>query len=177
VIAVLAAAVLLLGIAWWQGTREAASTAPTASSTRTVELPVPTLETETRVASPAGRDPVPLAAAEQPAESSLSAAAHTALEAAAAPANATVDAAERPSAASEPTLPSAAALAAEGVLLPTLRLDLHAYSERRAERFIFINGRKYTEGERLPEGVVLETIEPRGAVLSHNGRRFLLFAE
>jgi general secretion pathway protein B len=92
--------------------------------------------------------------------------------------NAAVEAEEDAAApANEPLLPSAAALAAEGVLLPALRLDLHAYSERRSDRFVFINGRKYSEGERLPEGVVLETVELRGAVLSYNGRRFLLFPE
>jgi hypothetical protein len=117
---------------------------------------------------------VPLAEATQPSTTSLSAATRTTLEAAAAPARADEPA---PAAASGPTLPSAAALAAEGVTLPPLRLDLLAYSERRGDRFVFVNGRKYVEGERLPEGLVLEAVEPRGAVLSHLGRRFLLVPE
>jgi general secretion pathway protein B len=71
-------------------------------------------------------------------------------------------------------LPSAAALAAEGIAIPTLRLELHAYSERPRDRFVFINGRKYAEGDRLPEGPQLVAIEPTGAVLTHAGRRFLL---
>ena len=77
----------------------------------------------------------------------------------------------------EPALPSAAALAAEGITVPPLRLELHAYSERPRDRFVFINGRRYVEGEHLPEGPQLVTIEPRGAVLSHLGRRFLLVPE
>jgi general secretion pathway protein B len=71
-------------------------------------------------------------------------------------------------------LPSAASLAAEGIAIPTLRLELHAYSERARDRFVFINGRKYAEGDRLTEGPQVVAIEPTGAVLMHSGRRFLL---
>jgi hypothetical protein len=74
----------------------------------------------------------------------------------------------------DPSLPSATALAAQGIALPTLRLELHAYAERRSERFVFINGRKYVEGDRLAEGPELVTIAPNGAVLRHLGQRFLL---
>jgi general secretion pathway protein B len=182
VIGVLAAAVLVLGGAWWQSTRGADdATATAAPNTRTVELPRPTPQTGATVAPiavvpPAAPPRVPLAEATRAPATSLSASAGTTLEAAAAPANA-VGTPEELAAASEPTLPSAASLAAEGVSLPPLRLDLHAYSERRSDRFVFINGRKYVEGERLPEGLVLEAVEPRGAVLSHAGRRFLLVPE
>jgi general secretion pathway protein B len=175
VIGVLAATVLVLGGAWWQSTRgSAGATAAAAASTRTVELPQPTPQTGAAVAPRAAPPRVPLAEATQPSTTSLSAATRTTLEAAAAPARADEPA---PAAASGPTLPSAAALAAEGVTLPPLRLDLLAYSERRGDRFVFVNGRKYVEGERLPEGLVLEAVEPRGAVLSHLGRRFLLVPE
>jgi hypothetical protein len=77
----------------------------------------------------------------------------------------------------EPTLPSAAALAAQGIVLPTLRLELHAYGERSSDRFVFINGRKYVEGDRLADGPELLTIAPNGAVLRHLGQRFLLTPE
>ena len=76
-----------------------------------------------------------------------------------------------------PALPTLAALAAEGVLLPTLRLELHAFSAQPRERFVFINGRKYVEGERLVEGPQLVEIAPTGAVLTHSGRRFMLVQE
>jgi Type II secretion system protein B len=42
---------------------------------------------------------------------------------------------------------------------------------------VFINGRKYVEGDRLAEGPELLTIAPNGAVLRHLGQRFLLTAE
>jgi general secretion pathway protein B len=81
---------------------------------------------------------------------------------------------EEPAAADEPTLPSAAALTAEGIALPDLRLELHAYSPRPAERFVFITGSKYLEGATLAEGPRLLTIRPNGAVLVYLGHRFLL---
>jgi general secretion pathway protein B len=82
-------------------------------------------------------------------------------------------AASEPSAA-EQTLPSAAALAAQGVDVPTLHLELHAYADRPADRFVFINGTKYSEGATLAEGPRLVSIAPNGAVLSYLGHRFLL---
>jgi general secretion pathway protein B len=59
--------------------------------------------------------------------------------------------------------------------LPTLRLDLHVYAANPPERFVMINMHKLHEGDALPtEGVRVESITPYGAVLSHDGTRFLL---
>jgi general secretion pathway protein B len=58
--------------------------------------------------------------------------------------------------------------------LPALNLDLHIYASSPAQRTVFINGRRYREGESLPEGVEVLEITPEGAVLSHRGQRFLL---
>ena len=77
----------------------------------------------------------------------------------------------------QPALPSVAALVADGIALPTLRLELHAFSEQPRDRFVFINGRKYVEGDRLSEGPQIVSIEPRGAVLIQAGQRFLLTPE
>ena len=68
-------------------------------------------------------------------------------------------------------------LAAEGVAVPPLRLELHAFSAQPRDRFVFINGRKYQEGDRLVEGPQVVAIEPTGAVLTHAGRRFILVQE
>jgi general secretion pathway protein B len=57
---------------------------------------------------------------------------------------------------------------------PELRLELHVYSTRAAERMVFINSRRYREGETTPEGAVVEQITPDGVVMSMNGNRFLL---
>ena len=74
----------------------------------------------------------------------------------------------------ELTLPSPAALAAEGVALPPLRLELHAFAESPADRFVFINGTKYVEGATLAEGPKVISIAPNGAVLAYHGYQFLL---
>jgi len=59
--------------------------------------------------------------------------------------------------------------------LPTLRLDLHVFATQPQERFVMINMHKLHEGDSLPnEGVRVESITPGGAVLSHDGMKFLL---
>lgn len=58
--------------------------------------------------------------------------------------------------------------------LPELHLDIHVYAARPAERFVFINRRKYREGEQTPEGPIIERITRDGVVLTHNGLRFLM---
>jgi hypothetical protein len=55
-----------------------------------------------------------------------------------------------------------------------LRLDVLVYSESAAERMVFINGRKYVEGQMVDGPVLLESITREGAVLSHEGQRLLL---
>ncbi len=174
VIGMLVAAVLVLGGAWWQSTGGPAdSTAPTVerSVERSVELPPPSL-----------RSAVPQQAApsrslsQNPDAASLASAAAPSSDAAETGAPAVVALPPLDSRA-DTALPTPAALAAEGVLLPRLRLELHAFSAQPRERFVFINGRKYVEGERLVEGPQLVAIEPTGAVLMHAGRRFLLVQE
>jgi general secretion pathway protein B len=48
------------------------------------------------------------------------------------------------------------------------------FSTKPAERFVFINMRKYREGTTLQEGPTLESITRDGAVLSYHGLRFVL---
>jgi general secretion pathway protein B len=72
-------------------------------------------------------------------------------------------------------LPSAGQLVASGAIPPqTLHLDIHVYSKVPAERFVFINMRKYGEGALLPEGAKIEEITQDGVVLSEAGQRFTL---
>lgn len=58
--------------------------------------------------------------------------------------------------------------------LPQLGISLHVYGSDPAQRFVIINGRRYQEGERLPEGPVVEHITPDGVIMNHKGTRFLL---
>jgi general secretion pathway protein B len=58
--------------------------------------------------------------------------------------------------------------------LPELHIDVHVYATNAAERFVYINMRKYREGETIAEGPVLERIRRDGVVLDYQGVRFLL---
>jgi len=74
----------------------------------------------------------------------------------------------------EEALPTSSSLVASGTNLPDMRLDIHVYSPNPKERFVFVNMRKYVEGQTLSEGPVLERITADGAILNQNGTRFLL---
>ena len=72
-------------------------------------------------------------------------------------------------------LPSADQLMADGAIpMASLHLDIHVFSTTPAERFVFINMRKYGEGAQLPEGPKIEEITRDGVVLSQAGQRFVL---
>jgi general secretion pathway protein B len=58
--------------------------------------------------------------------------------------------------------------------LPELHLDVHVYATKAADRFVYINMRKYHEGSSLPEGPVVERIRRDGVVLNYQGLRFIL---
>jgi general secretion pathway protein B len=73
----------------------------------------------------------------------------------------------------QPALPTADEMTASAGL-PPLHLDLHVYSNRAQERFIFVNSHKYREGDTMQEGPTVEQITQAGAVLNYRGSRFLL---
>jgi general secretion pathway protein B len=58
--------------------------------------------------------------------------------------------------------------------LPELSVDLHIYADDPAKRAVFINGRRYTQGDSIAEGPRVEEITRDGAVLNYRGQRFLL---
>jgi general secretion pathway protein B len=58
--------------------------------------------------------------------------------------------------------------------LPEIHLDVHVYATRAADRFVYINMRKYREGAVLQEGPTLERIRRDGVVLNYNGLRFFV---
>jgi general secretion pathway protein B len=178
VIGMLGVAVLVLGGAWWQSLRAPARVATSAPLVeRPVELPPPISADARRPSVALGPSAMPRTEVRTARDTPLAEATpSTTVESSPAPVFAEQPTA-RPPITNEPTLPSAAALLAQGVALPPLRLELHAFSERPSDRFVFINGRKYVEGERLPEGPQVVAIEPAGAVLVHNGQRFLLVGE
>ena len=72
-------------------------------------------------------------------------------------------------------LPSMSEISLNGAqALPELHLDVHVYATRPAERFVYINMRKYHEGAALQEGPTVERIRRDGVVLNYQGLRFIL---
>lgn len=70
--------------------------------------------------------------------------------------------------------PSAASPVALNAGLPELTIDLHIFADDPAKRAVFINGRRYTQGDATAEGPRVEEITRDGAVLNYRGQRFLL---
>jgi general secretion pathway protein B len=90
-------------------------------------------------------------------------------------ANANANADAEAGAAAEEVLPSISEVSLSGAqALPDLHLDVHVYATQPAERFVYINNRKYHEGARLQEGPTIERIRRDGVVLNYQGVRFLL---
>jgi general secretion pathway protein B len=77
-------------------------------------------------------------------------------------------------AADSEVLPTLSDLVASGNSLPELHLDMHVHSNNAAERFVFVNMRKYVEGQSLSEGLKVERITGDGVILNQRGLRFLL---
>jgi general secretion pathway protein B len=78
-------------------------------------------------------------------------------------------------AADQEVLPSISEINLTGAqALPDLHLDVHVYATKAAERFVYVNMRKYHEGARLQEGPTVERIRRDGVVLSYQGLRFIL---
>jgi hypothetical protein len=58
-----------------------------------------------------------------------------------------------------------------------MTLNVLVYSEARTDRMVYIDGRQYTEGEKVQGRYLVERITPDGAVLSANGERVVLRAK
>jgi len=55
-----------------------------------------------------------------------------------------------------------------------LRLEALIYSDVPAQRMVFINGRRYAEGEMIDGRLRVEEIQEDGVALNDQGRRFTL---
>jgi general secretion pathway protein B len=97
-------------------------------------------------------------------------------------------AAPEPRVSSEPAVPPAAgppagaseapadapAASAPAQPLPRFALDVLVYSDVPIERMVFINGRKYVEGQAIDGDTVLEQITADGAILRYQGKSLVL---
>jgi hypothetical protein len=71
-------------------------------------------------------------------------------------------------------LPTAAEVRASGIALPELNLQLISYSEDATRRFVFINGFRYGQGQRVQNGPRIVSIYADSVVLEQQGRDFVL---
>ena len=74
----------------------------------------------------------------------------------------------------EETLPTLNDVIASGTQLPPLHLDIHVYANNPSDRFVFLNMKKYREGDTTNEGLLVEAIRRDDVVLNHQGKRFAL---
>ncbi len=58
--------------------------------------------------------------------------------------------------------------------VPDLRLDLHVYAARPADRYALINMHRVHEGDVLPEGARVVAIDPDGVEMTYHGTDFML---
>jgi general secretion pathway protein B len=72
-------------------------------------------------------------------------------------------------------MPTARDLVLQGVLAgPPMHLDLLIYSENKDRRAVFIDGKKYKQGDRIRNGPRIHEIVPQGAVLDNGSQLYLL---
>jgi hypothetical protein len=84
-----------------------------------------------------------------------------------------MSAAVRPAPLPTATPPSAPVQPRADVSRP-MRLEVIVYSEERARRLAFINGRKYVEGDVLLDGARVQEIQQNAVVIIDDGRRVIL---
>jgi general secretion pathway protein B len=58
--------------------------------------------------------------------------------------------------------------------LPAMRIDLHVYAVKPAERFVLVNMHRLHEGDTMPEGVHIDSITPEGVVVTYQGVKYIL---
>ena len=57
---------------------------------------------------------------------------------------------------------------------PKVNLQVLVYSDTPAQRMVFIDGRRYAEGDPIDGETVLERINADGIVVRHRGQRFVI---
>jgi general secretion pathway protein B len=61
-------------------------------------------------------------------------------------------------------------------VIQRMKLQVVVYSDIPAQRLVFIDNRKYVEGQSIDSKVLVESIMPDGAILIYQGQRFKLRA-
>lgn len=58
--------------------------------------------------------------------------------------------------------------------VPQPSIDVHVYAQEPARRFILVALQKYRQGDRLPDGVLVQEITEDGVIFVADGQRFLV---
>jgi general secretion pathway protein B len=153
VMSVLAVGLIGLAALWWQSTQTAARNGVEAPQAATESNPPLSTSEQPRAPAPSGAQQRAVGP-EGPATS--------------------VQAESR---ADARNLPTVAEVRASGVALPALSLQLISYSEDASQRFVFINGFRYGQGQRVQNGPLIVSISADSVVLQHQGRDFVLTPE
>jgi hypothetical protein len=183
--AALAAGASLLAVAlvWWLGSTPSPTPPETTPALSTPAPRTPSVENMRPVkVAPSPRPEAPAAkpAPVEPAASAVTPADTAKPQAPASPSPATrppativqpVPAPPRASVAPSTPPASARPTSAERA---ALRLEALIYSDVPAQRMVFINGRRYTEGEMIDGRLRVEEIQEDGVALNDQGRRFTL---
>ena len=169
------AALLSAVLLWWlrpvpitAPSEPVSAPTPTAVSPRPLVRLEPPPTTDTKVETPPSSAPVPSAASPvTPAKPSAQPPAPPPGPRATAP---TV----QPTPAPTPPPPVAATRPAAPQESSGLRLEALIYADVPAERMVFVNGRRYREGDSIEGRLRIEEIREDGVELSDQGRRFTL---
>jgi general secretion pathway protein B len=147
VMSILAVGLIGLAALWWQSTQTAPRSGDEAPQARTESTP-----------------PAPERSSVQPRAEAPSVA----------PPDRTTNSVQSESRADAHNLPTVAEARASGVALPELSLQLISYSEDASQRFVFINGFRYGQGQRVQNGPLIVSISADSVVLQQQGRDFVL---
>jgi hypothetical protein len=60
--------------------------------------------------------------------------------------------------------------------MPSLKITVLVYAIKKEERFVFINGERWVERDRLEPGLILQEIRPDGVVFSYRNQKFMVKA-
>jgi hypothetical protein len=72
--------------------------------------------------------------------------------------------------------PSTPASAGSPEFIQKMKLQVVVYSDVATQRMVFIDNRKYVEGQSIDGNAVIESIVPDGAILLYQGKRVKLRA-
>jgi hypothetical protein len=73
-----------------------------------------------------------------------------------------------------PPTPASDRAAPPAVETPKLQVQVVVYSDVPAQRMVFIDGRRYAEGDKVDAETVIERITPEGAIVTRRGQRHTL---